>query len=420
MASGADDVVMIDRDQQQDEALLRSNPYGNLSDVQIEDDEWQTLNNKNNKKRKFKQSPTRSSQPPKMAKPPPIVLIGIEVVKIHAHLKTIAITDYNLKLTGEGTKTFTNHLDDYRKVKNSLIDNNIHFFTHQLKEDQLAKFVLSGLHKMPVSEVLKALTDAGKPPKAVKEMRTKQANRILYLVYFLKQDRVKLEDLQKIGVVNYMRVTWSHFRNKRTGPTQCSRCLRFGHSTSNCHALARCIRCAKPHASNDCPLIKNGDGPVLKQVDVSLLRCIHCGLQHTANYSGCKKRLELIKSRLAASHNTRPTQHRNQKSFVPAFQLENANFPSIPSRPVIGAWSAQARPTQSRPEPQFRPQQPNHNETNVNNNNNKNQNAPRDAAQLFTIFTEMVTQLASATTFESQINAMMQIALKYIAPINVV
>jgi hypothetical protein len=418
MASGAADVVMIDQNKLNDE-LLRANPYGNLSDdLNIEEDEWQTLNGKTKKRRYTNQSPTQLSQPPKMEKPPPIVLLGTEVDKIHAQLKGLAITNYSLKLTGEGTKIFTTCLDDYRKVKNSLINNNINFFTHQLKEDQMSKFVLSGLHKMPVSEVLKALSDAGKPPKVVKEMRTKQANRVLFLVYFPKKDRVKLEDLQKVGVVNYMRVTWSHFRNKRIGPTQCSRCLRFGHGTANCHALARCIRCAKSHASNDCPLIKNGDGPVLKQVDVSLLRCIHCAQQHTANYSGCKKRLDLIKSRQTASLNTRPNQHRNQKFFVPAPQLDNANFPSIPSRPVIAAWSAQARPTQSRQEPQSLPQTFFNNDTSVNNN--KNGNAPRDAAQLFTIFTEMVTQLASATTFESQINAMMQIALKYIAPLNAV
>jgi hypothetical protein len=401
--------------------MLHANPYNALDNDN--DSNWVDIKNK---KRKRTSSITNTSTKPKNTKPPPLTLLNINITQIQNELRQLDLSEnFNLKLTGEGTKVFTSNTSDYIKVKNSFISNKRNFFSHQMKEEQLAKFVLSGLHKMPVTDVFEALTEAGKTPKLVKQMqikREKHNNHALYIVYFLKSSKTKLADLQQIRVVNYMRVRWSHFQNKRTGPTQCSKCLRFGHGTQNCFAEARCIRCAQQHASKDCHLIA-GQTDKTHKVDEALLNCVHCGEHHTANFSGCRKRIEFVKARQAASQNARPTQKRPQQAtFAPAPQLSHANFPSISSSSTQ-AWSQASHHSHrnlqppplssSRPPPQ---QQQQNNATNGNSANVNATNGLLDASQLISIFQEITSIVLTATTVQDQINALCQIALKYLAP----
>jgi hypothetical protein len=419
--------ISINLDDDESARMLKNNPYNTLDNDK--DPDWVDIKPK---KRQRTTSNTVSSTKPKNTKPPPLTLLNIDITKIQTELRQLALSEsYNLKLTGDGTKVFTSNQDDYKKVKNSFITNKRHFFTHQLPEDQLTKFVLSGLHKMPIAEVFEALDKAGKTPKLVKQMNIKNEkhkNHALFIIYFLKSAKTKLADLQQIRVVNFMRVSWSHFQNKRSGPTQCSKCLRFGHGTQNCHAEARCIRCAQQHASKDCPLIAGKPNKAYK-VDENLLICVHCGDHHTANFSGCRKRIEFVKARQAASQNTRPAQKRpHQAPLAPVPQLNNTNFPPIMRNPTQ-AWapsqqlhnSHQPHPSSSsRLPPLLQQKQPNQN--NATNGNRANVNATNgllDASQLISIFQEITSIVLTATTVQDQINALCQIALKYLAPKNV-
>jgi hypothetical protein len=373
----------------------------------------------------------------KVHKPPPIVLLNVNVTKIQSDLKQLGISNFRLQLNSEGTKVFLATTSEYTKVKDILIEKKTRFFTHQPRDEQLSKFVLSGLHKMTTDAVKELLSRADKAPVRVAEMRIKDSkhkNHALYIVYYLKKDRVKLVDLQQIRTLDYMVVKWSFFQVKQqsTNPcTQCNRCQRFGHGALNCHAEPRCIRCSDSHASADCPLIKGKDGTILKKINPELLVCVHCGGQHTANFSGCRKRIEFVNARQAASQHSK---HRKPKNFgfTPAPQLSKANFPSIPasSAPPQNAWfhaprpSPQQAPHLPRPQsshqtpsqkrtPHAPPLQPHHPNKNVTND------LLFDNSQLITIFQEMTTQLAHCSSKRDQINALMSIALKYLATNNV-
>jgi hypothetical protein len=112
----------------------------------------------------------------------------------------------------------------------------------------------------------------------------------LYLIYFLKKDKIRLTDLQKIRALLHMRIQIMHYNNRRAGTTQYSNCQRFGHE-----AL-----------------------------------CVHCGLQHSSNYFKCHKRLKYEHWRKQTG-----TGKRNQQkvTFVDAPQLTDAHSPSIPGAP---------------------------------------------------------------------------------------
>lgn len=86
--------------------------------------------------------------------------------------------------------------------------------------------------------------------------------------------------------------------------TQCHRCQRFGHSSTNCTMKPRCVKCLKNHLTSECDNLKqikkaSVDIPTgvttYKLVDVPI--CINCGKEgHPANYRHCEARLKYIQN----------------------------------------------------------------------------------------------------------------------------
>lgn len=72
---------------------------------------------------------------------------------------------------------------------------------------------------------------------------------------------------------------------KKTGPSQCHRCQRFGHGSLNCGHAPRCVKCACTHLTNEC--VKPRD---------QAPTCSNCNGAHTANYRGCPSYTEIISS----------------------------------------------------------------------------------------------------------------------------
>jgi arsenate reductase-like glutaredoxin family protein len=393
--------------------LINTNRFSPLSD---NEEDWKDV--KNNPKRRKQNSNNTTVQPKNPSKPPPLVILHTNAKQLQTEVSALGVKDFTMRMTSESTRIFFNNNEDYAKVKKNFIENKKAFFTHSLKEDQLSKFVLSGLHKMTDDEVKQAVSQAGKTPTLVKTMRTRvqNTNHALYLIFFLKKDKVKLRDLQEISVVNYMRVRWSNYENKRAGPSQCANCQRFGHGSTHCHANPRCIRCAENHASKDCPLIKGPNGESLKRIDTALLVCVQCGLQHAANFSNCRKRIEFIKSRQTVTSKTKQghlTKSANKFRFENALQLNEVNFPNIPSQSSSKpAWSHAT----SQPLPQSQPQRaPRVQDPKVSGE----KSLPMNIDEMFSVYSEMVEILTVARTRQDQISALMKLALKFVAPLYV-
>ncbi|CAH1384246.1 unnamed protein product [Tenebrio molitor] len=65
--------------------------------------------------------------------------------------------------------------------------------------------------------------------------------------YLIVTDRTyTLDKLEQIKFVLNTKVSWQrHINNKIF--VQCHRCQRWGHATANCHAQAKCVKCAGDH-----------------------------------------------------------------------------------------------------------------------------------------------------------------------------
>lgn len=86
---------------------------------------------------------------------------------------------------------------------------------------------------------------------------------------------------------------------KKTGPSQCHTCQRFGHGSRNCGNSPRCVKCAGSHCTNE----------YTKPRDQTPT-CANCNGAHTANFRGCQSFSEIVKilqlnhPRLTISHLT--------------------------------------------------------------------------------------------------------------------
>lgn len=67
----------------------------------------------------------------------------------------------------------------------------------------------------------------------------------------------------------------------RRGVAQCHRCQQFRHSSHNCQAEARCVKCAGCHRSDACSR-PNHSAEIPP-------KCVNCGGEHPASYRGCKR-----------------------------------------------------------------------------------------------------------------------------------
>ncbi|KAG5670078.1 hypothetical protein PVAND_000363 [Polypedilum vanderplanki] len=211
---------------------------------------------------------------------PPLIVFGQSISKIQEITNSIGSSNVQLKLVKEGIKVFVSTNSDFVKIQESFAKNSFHYYTHQLREEQLSKFVIHGLPKLETDIIKQALESAKLNPVTIKDLNIKKKNydeHLFYLVSFYKKENITLIDLQDVKAINHIRISWQNFRHTRKGPTQCMNCLRFGHGTANCHLISRCIRCAGDHKSKECPLIQVPDGETLSKIATTKLKCALCG-----------------------------------------------------------------------------------------------------------------------------------------------
>ncbi|KAG5674522.1 hypothetical protein PVAND_004484 [Polypedilum vanderplanki] len=338
-------------------------------------------------------------------RPPPFNIIGLNISTTDNLLKQIKVTDYEIKLTTEGIRLFTKTIDIFKLVKAHLLANKVQFYTHQLREERMTKFVLHGLPDTTEAEINQGLNTAGVFPTLIKKMKIKRARydgHAVYLIYFLKTQNVKLNCLvEKCKVISYVRVKWEHYKNPEKGPTQCRNCLRYGHGSNNCSAAARCIRCALNHSSGDCPLLKDQTGKIVRdRVDNSLLKCALCNLNHPASSKNCPKRKDFINAKKPHYKSFKRT-NTEKGTFIPAPQLNDFNFPRLSHNtkqkdvPEPTKWQNKSTIPTEESDPH-------------NGNGNL-----FSRSQLLSIFMEMTSQLSQAKTKSQQVQILMDIALKH-------
>lgn len=389
-----------------------SNTYETLSGGEEENSQLNSAIKKRNKTSLVSTQISRNGRneaiDPPTQKPPPITIPSMTMNAASSFLAGVVNgRSFQIRLSSQGLKMYAPNVAAYNDAKNKLKDGDFKFYTHLLREEQTSKFVLHGYFKADVGEIVDSLKEIGLSPLKVKNISIRAQrydDHAVYLVHFLKIDKINISILRENArILNSVRVRWEFFQNRRNGPIQCTNCQQFGHGNSSCFLKPACVRCGQGHLSKECPLLQNsttiGNRPKIPDSDV---RCALCGQGHTSNFTGCEKRLaymeqqRLLRARIQTRSRQNPTNApptMPNRQFMPAHQLNGANFPSIRIENASNGMAWQQQPQQQQ---------------NFPNNALFNHN------ELMAIMREMIVKLRGCTSKEQQIYAVGEVVFKYV------
>lgn len=378
--------------QQQSATNSSTNRFGGLKEQDLSDcDSEMSFATKSSKRSRLSlTNPTSKAKKQNSSiplKPPPLTIVDQAFTTIKLKIDTLLNFKKDLcefRLNSMGTQIFPATTEVFTKIKKFLIDGNYFFFTHDLREEQMSKFVLHGYLPSGETDLMFYLKEQNIIPVQVKILKIKNkkfTDHAVFLIYFLKNQKVKISQLREVKIINHIRVRWEYYSNRFKGPIQCSNCQSFGHGGKNCHLRPRCIRCSDFHKSINCPkLIDTKTMQTRTRIPDQELKCSNCGQNHAANYSKCEKRKEVIERRQKYRVKT---QNVPQNSFRPAPELNDFNFPHLNSN------SQHHEPKQSTNSSLF------------------------STSELMQIFTELMTKMQSASTKLQQIQVLGEIVIKY-------
>lgn len=360
------------------------------------------------KSQTVKTQPKKSKYETKNAnapKPPPITIPSMNRPNAASFISTLPESkEFEIRFSADGIKIFAPSTEAFKAAKSKLIGSKTKFFTHLLRDEQTSKFILHGFYATELNELHSFLREAGVNPISIKNISIRNKrydDHAVYLVHFLKSDKMKLSTLQaNVKVINHVRVRWEFYQNKRNGPIQCTNCMSYGHGGASCFLAPVCIRCGFEHKSSECPLASDTTNEKRPRIPDEKVRCGLCGQNHPANYSGCVKRVEFIERqrnfRARAQANNRyshhPMQNHANRSFAPAPELNNAHFPSIPAQNASTSTAWQQQPQK-------------------NHNNNPDLFT---TGELINIMRDMMGRLRECTTKEQQFFVISEMAIEHV------
>lgn len=318
-------------------------------------------------------------------------------------------SDFTVQITGQGIKVFSSTTELFNKVKNRLRELDIEFFTHQLREEQTTKIVLHGLYEMSEPELLKHLKDLNINPKKLGKLKIRNkrfSDHCVYILSFLKKDKIKISSLREITAICQVKVRWEYYTNKRGGPMQCSRCMQYGHGSQNCFLTPVCIRCGESHKSSECRHLTNPTtGEVHNRIPDELIKCGLCGQNHSANYSQCEKRIAFIQRQQRFRQNTQRRNHNPpQPQQNPHFNT--SNFPPLDPRSRANRFFPPPPPPQLNHTFASVMQQPQEMEF-------EDDSDLLDVETLMRMLRELTQAIRNARTRTEQISAVAEITLRY-------
>jgi hypothetical protein len=252
----------------------------------------------------------------KNVKPPVIVVVHNNYKAVYEILKSISIENFALKLMSVGLKIITASLDDHKKCIEYFKSSGIHYYSHDLANQQPVKVVMSGLPNLEIDYILEDLKAQHVNPFDIKPMKIRQkrnADSTLYLLHF-ERGTVNINKLRQVKVVCNCIVNWEYYASTRVGPVQCRKCQMFGHGTRHCGIPARCVKCGADHLTENCETIKKPAGQTTPDESRTSLKCANCLGNHTANFSACPKRLEYIRIQQDLKEKSKQKIHRNLSS----------------------------------------------------------------------------------------------------------
>lgn len=194
----------------------------------------------------------------------PIVVTNfeIDIQSITAALELSEPCD--IKLVSVGRKIFAKSMEDKQKITDALKETNIDYFSHPDIDQKIFKAVLTGLPEVPISDITDSLKESHNITATKVIMFNTKSTSKLYLCHFQKSE-VNMKTLNAITTCYHHIIKWQPYKPTRKGPTQCYRCMLYGHGISQCMRYAVCSLCSGNHLTNSCKKItKDTVNPVYK------------------------------------------------------------------------------------------------------------------------------------------------------------
>lgn len=308
---------------------------------------------------------------------PPIVIRDQKQWKTILPELQSASNEFKATATSTEIKVRATSIDAYRKITKVLEMKKIDFHTYALHED---------VQNIPIKVVIRGIPSAVADEKEVeaelKRLKFTPLNVVQMTSYIHKiklpifQVQLPKNQADEIYALRYflgLVVRVEAYETPVNLISQCHRCQAWGHNSKHCYAQNRCVKCAGPHATEEC----NFSGRFK-------IQCINCKGNHTANYKGCpvykaiKEKQWNHPTKIEGMSDQRipatPTQQRQLQKPVRRFQRPSVTIPTTPhsntatntgQSTTSNPWFTrkgkkmvrQTMPPQSQPKAQPRPQQ---------------------------------------------------------------
>ncbi|GBM27726.1 Nucleic-acid-binding protein from transposon X-element [Araneus ventricosus] len=187
------------------------------------------------------------------------------------------------KITGcimnnDKLKIFPPTPEAHKTTQNKITQDDMKSHTYELNDEKQIKVDIRGPSKdFDTSEIISHLQNQGFAPTLCHRIRNRQSNTNFNLILVTLPKIPKSKEMHQIEFIGRMRVTIESLRKKQS-PGQCYNCQEFFHHSRLCTRNPRCMKCAGPHRSRECPKPKD-----------TTPKCLHCNCPHTANFTGCPK-----------------------------------------------------------------------------------------------------------------------------------
>lgn len=290
---------------------------------------------------------THLSNIPKTVKRiPPIRVDDLSVLQLQGILRDISYLKKqpHVQQSRDGLIIKIDNISDYEHVYKYLKQKGVLGYTHSL--DSKVKCCLYGLHTIEIEELRNELKElVGVLPIhihviPIKNRRYTEQN--VYVVHFWKSSGVTLQKLRMIKAIFNVIVKWDYYVENKNNPndprpkvTQCSNCQGYFHGTEGCFRNPKCRRCSGNHKTTLCKFLKvkdsEGNVTVNTKIPDDKVKCTNCNGKHTANFSGCPYRSQLIKQRTEFRQRTQVA-HQNHRSQSPSPRIDTSNFPQLTTK----------------------------------------------------------------------------------------
>ena len=301
-------------------------------------------------------------------------------------------------------------LDDYNLIIHLLKEKGTQHYTFQLNKDKKSSYIIRGLHPLTdVDDLTRELKTLGHDVARIQNAThkiSKSPTRVFFIDLFRKpnnSDFLKLNRLQNTIVT-------TELPKKKDEVPRCDNCQSFFHTRNYCSLLPVCKFCALNHQSKDCKLNSTSDEINFK--------CALCGLNHIA---GEKGKCEALSTILKGKQKPSKTQNspKEQKTDLPGVET----IPSPPILPKLSESSSSERACSTNAWPRLEETAPWKPILGPKARRRPRSTPPLQPdppllcdEELWAIFRDFSTRLASCRSRNEQIETVAELAIKYILP----